>query len=83
MDFFGLFGRFWSVSGPYGSVWPENSFVNAALTRRIDPRSPEASANIFILRIEDYVPIILVFVEFRFLRISGPWAGPMGLAHGM
>ena len=46
-----LFGPFRSVSGPRGSVWPDFSFVNATLTRRIDPRSPEASANIFIFRI--------------------------------
>ena len=46
-----LFGSFWSVLGPRGSVWPDFSFVNATLTRRIDPRSPEAST--FFVVVDD------------------------------
>ena len=53
-SFFGLFGRFWSESGPRGSVWPEISFVNATLTRRSHPHSPEASQIIVIFRIEHF-----------------------------
>ena len=44
---FGLFGPFWSVSGPRGSVCRDRKSVNTNLTRRIDPRYPEASAIFF------------------------------------
>ena len=61
---FGLFGRFWSVSGPRGSVCRDIKSVNTASTRRIYPRSPEAST-IFIF--------VDLFGPFR-VRV-----GPFGL----
>ncbi len=51
MCVFLFFGLFWVRVGPFGLNF---CFVNATLRRRIDPRSPEASANIFILRIKDF-----------------------------
>ena len=65
---FGLFGRFWSVSGPRGSVWPEISFVNATMTRRIYPRYPEAST---------------IFVILTIPYFFGLFGGPLGRAHGL
>ena len=64
----GLFGRFWSVSGPRGSVCRDIETVNTASTRRIYPRSPEASTIfIFYLRIRFCSPIF-----------EKPWPRPMG-----
>ena len=51
---FGLFGPFLSVSGPRGSVCRDRKSVNTNLTRRIDPRYPEASACFFILTIPHF-----------------------------
>ncbi len=42
------------MSGPCGSGWPDFLFIDGTLTRRSDPRSPEASANIFMFRIEHF-----------------------------
>ena len=62
-----LFGSFWCVLGPRGSVWPDFPFVNATLTRRIDPHSPEASANLFIFR--TYVSVCSTVIKFGNMKI--------------
>ena len=69
---FGPFFNFLDLFGPFWVRMGPFSILKAsnhnASTRRIHPRSPEDSMNFLQL--------------FLFLRISGPWAGPMGLAHG-
>ena len=64
---FGLFGPFWSVSGPRGSVCRDIKAATSYSTRRIDPRYPEAST-IFVY-VDDPT-----FVEpvFGILRQSNP-----------